>query len=113
MTARERFRRTEGPLVTEGRHHGGRGMSWLLAAALPVVALVGFWAQVAGDDQDAAAAEASGPSVVADDDDTMVPSELRTVVFVGATGIVVGGAAWLAFRMLGTHRQRLEDVEGH
>lgn len=114
MTSRERFRRTEGPLVRNGRRDGSRGMSLLLAAMLPIVALVGFWAQVASDKQDPAAAEASGAPVVAEESsDPVVPYELRTAVFVGATGIVVGGAAWLAFRMLGTHRQRLEEFEGY
>ena len=112
MTRRQQFRRTEGPL-RESSRDGGRGISLVLAAVLPVVALAGFWVQVAGDEQDPASAEASGaPTVTVDEDDSPVPYELRTAVFVGATGVVVGGAAWLAFRMLGSHRQRLEELEG-
>ena len=115
MTRRDRFNRTTGPLVRERRERReGRGMNALLAMSLPAVALVALWAQVAGGDQDpAAAAAAAAAEVTVDTTESGIPDELRTAIFVGATGMVVGGAGWLAFRMLGSHQQRLEDLEGY
>ena len=114
MTRRDRFNRTTGPLVRERRERReGRGMNTLLALSLPAVALVAFWAQVASDDQDPAAAAGTADEVTVDATESGIPGGLRTAIFVGATGMVVGGAGWLAFRMLGSHQQRLEDLEGY
>ncbi|MCP4086470.1 MAG: hypothetical protein GY745_15655 [Actinomycetia bacterium] len=110
MTRRDHFHRTEGPMVTNTRGER-RGMSLLLAIMVPAVALVGFYAQVAGGEQDSAGAETAEAPTVTAGDDTLLPREIRTVVFVGATGAVVGGAGWLAFRMSGSHQRHLEELE--